>query len=73
VTPDRTASTVIVVGIYTRLSNDGLQRDASTDDQIRTCPEAGTEKGWVVDPALIYGDAGTSGASMAIVMGFRPF
>lgn len=60
-----------MVGIYTRFSNDGLQRDASTDDQIRTCSEAVKEKGWVVDPALIFSDAGASGASMATREGIQ--
>jgi len=37
------------MGVYARFSNEGLQRDASIDDQVRTCPEAAKEKGWVVD------------------------
>jgi DNA invertase Pin-like site-specific DNA recombinase len=53
------------VGIYARFSNDELQRDASIDDQIRTCTDAAQEKGWIVDPALVFTDAGVSGALMS--------
>jgi site-specific DNA recombinase len=54
-----------IMGAYARFSNDELQRDASIDDQVRTCSEAAEEKGWVYDPALLFSDAGASGARMA--------
>jgi site-specific DNA recombinase len=58
-------ASLTIMGIYARFSNDELQRDASIDDQVRTCTEAAWEKGWIVDPALIFTDAGISGALMA--------
>ena len=38
-------SSLPVVGIYARYSEDQLQRDASIADQIRTCTEAARQKG----------------------------
>jgi site-specific DNA recombinase len=61
----------VVVGIYARYSNDQLQRDASIDDQIRTCSELAGAKGWIVDPLLIFTDAGMSGAQMATREGLK--
>jgi DNA invertase Pin-like site-specific DNA recombinase len=58
-------SSLPIMGIYARFSNDELQRDASIDDQVRTCTEAARDRGWIVDPALIFTDAGISGALMA--------
>lgn len=58
-------SSPIFVGIYARFSNEELQRDASIDDQVRTCTDAAHEKGWIVDPALVFKDAGVSGALMS--------
>ena len=69
--PDCSDSILTVTGIYARFSNDGLQRDASIDDQVRTCSEAAAEKGWVTDSALLFSDAGASGARMATREGIQ--
>lgn len=60
-----------VVGAYARFSNDALQRDASVDDQFRTCSEAAEEKGWVIDSALLFSDSGLSGATMSTREGIQ--
>lgn len=54
-----------VVCVYARFSNDQLQRDASIEDQVRTCTEAAAANGWLVEPSLIFTDAGISGAQMS--------
>ena len=54
-----------VVCVYARFSNDQLQRDASIEDQVRTCTDAATANGWSVEPSLIISDAGVSGAQMS--------
>ena len=54
-----------VVCVYARFSNDQLQRDASIEDQVRTCADAATANGWLVEPSLIFRDAGISGAQMS--------
>lgn len=63
VAPD---NAITVVGMYARLSNEGLQRDTSIEDQFRSCSEAAQEKGWVVEPSLKFSDAkprwGTDGS-----------
>jgi len=54
-----------VVCVYARFSNDQLQRDASIEDQVRTCTDAAAVNGWLVEPSLIFRDAGISGAQMS--------
>jgi site-specific DNA recombinase len=54
-----------VVSVYARFSNDQLQRDASIEDQVRTCTEAAAANRWLVEPSLIFTDAGISGAQMS--------
>ena len=53
------------VAIYARFSNEDLQREASIQDQVRTCTDAAAENGWLVEPSLIFRDAGISGAQMS--------
>jgi site-specific DNA recombinase len=60
-----------VVCVYARFSNDQLQRDASIEDQVRTCTDAATENGWSVEPSLIFRDAGISGAQMSTREGIQ--
>jgi DNA invertase Pin-like site-specific DNA recombinase len=60
-----------VMGIYARFSNDKLQRDASIDDQVRTCTETAEQKGWLIDRAILFSDAGASGARMATREGIQ--
>jgi DNA invertase Pin-like site-specific DNA recombinase len=52
------------VSIYTRYSNEDLQR-GTTDDQTRECRRASQEKGWLVDEKFIRSDEGLSGATLA--------
>ena len=59
------------VAVYARFSNDQLQRDASIDDQVRTCTEAALAHGWALDPSLTFSDAGISGAQMATREGIQ--
>jgi site-specific DNA recombinase len=60
-----------VVCVYARFSNDQLQRDASIEDQVRTCTDAATANGWSVEPSLIISDAGVSGAQMSTREGIQ--
>ena len=53
------------VAIYARFSNEDLQREASIQDQVRTCTDAAAENGWLVEPSLVFRDAGISGAQMS--------
>jgi len=48
---------------YARYSSD-LQRQTSLDDQIRSCREYATQKGWAWQETHVYRDAGISGASV---------
>ena len=52
------------VGIYSRFSSD-MQRQASIEDQIRTCTECSHQKEWIIDPTFVRSDAGLSGATLA--------
>jgi site-specific DNA recombinase len=52
------------VGIYARFSSD-MQRQASIEDQVRSCKECAQSKGWIVDPNYTRSDAGISGATLA--------
>jgi DNA invertase Pin-like site-specific DNA recombinase len=54
-----------MVGIYSRYSNDELQRQASIEDQIRQCMDCAREKGWIVHPDYVRSDAGSSGETLA--------
>lgn len=60
-----------VVCVYARFSNNQLQRDASIEDQLRTCTDAATANGWSVEPSLIISDAGVSGAQMSTREGIQ--
>ena len=51
------------VAIYTRFSST-LQRETSTEDQIRECREAAQEKGWTVLDEFIRSDEARSGQSL---------
>jgi DNA invertase Pin-like site-specific DNA recombinase len=50
-----------LVGIYARFSSEG-QREASIEDQVRTCRRLCAEKGWQI--AAVYEDRAISGATI---------
>jgi DNA invertase Pin-like site-specific DNA recombinase len=56
------------VALYARYSSDN-QRDASIEDQFRTCKERAMREKWTIFGS--YKDAGISGASMILRPGIQ--
>jgi DNA invertase Pin-like site-specific DNA recombinase len=53
----------MIVGIYARVSRDGLQNEDSPEDQVAGCRKFAESKGWTVANDLIAIDKGISGRS----------